>query len=213
MAGQQNDELYAMRHSLAHIMATAVTTLWPEAKLGVGPVVENGFYYDIDIPDVTISVDDFKKIEKLMWKVINQDQKFIKTEEGIEEAIDWAKNANQPYKVELLNDLKREGTTLASELNKSIDSSLIGLPAGITGVAPTKSKVAKVSFYSNGDFTDLCRGPHVDSTGKVGAFKLMRVAGAYWRGNENNPQMQRLYGVAFARPSQAWTRIGLIYYL
>ena len=198
MAGQQNDELYAMRHSLAHIMATAVTTLWPEAKLGVGPVVENGFYYDIDIPDVTISVDDFKKIEKLMWKVINQDQKFIKTEEGIEEAIDWAKNANQPYKVELLNDLKREGTTLASELNKSIDSSLIGLPAGITGVAPTKSKVAKVSFYSNGDFTDLCRGPHVDSTGKVGAFKLMRVAGAYWRGNENNPQMQRLYGVAFA---------------
>ena len=123
MAGQQNDELYAMRHSLAHIMATAVTTLWPEAKLGVGPVVENGFYYDIDIPDVTISVEDFKKIEKLMWKLINKDQKFIKTEEGMEEAIDWAKNVNQPYKEEQKNCMKMEGTTLTSDIKKTIESS------------------------------------------------------------------------------------------
>ncbi len=190
---EQEDKLYAMRHSLAHIMATAVTTLWPEVKLGVGPVVESGFYYDIDIPNVTISTDDFPKIEAEMVKVIQEDQLFEKTEKPIDDAIMWAKNAKQPYKVELLNDLKREGTTLASELS----STMMGLPAGIAGVAGPKAQVGDVSFYTNGSFTDLCRGPHVASTGKVGAFKLMRVAGAYWRGNEKNPQMQRLYGVAF----------------
>jgi threonyl-tRNA synthetase len=107
---------------------------------------------------------------------------------SIDQAIDWAKQNEQPYKVELLNDLKRAGTTAAKEL----DANELGLEA--TG----SSKVEKVSFYRNGDFTDLCRGPHVESTGKVGAFKLMRVSGAYWRGNEHNPQMQRVYGVAFA---------------
>ena len=121
---EQNDQLYAMRHSLAHIMATAITTLWPEAKLGVGPVVENGFYYDIDIPNVTISTEDFKKIEEQMRKVINANQPFERSEKPIDEALIWAQKANQPYKTELLNDLKREGTTLASELN----SSIMGLP-------------------------------------------------------------------------------------
>lgn len=197
MADQNEDQLYAMRHSLAHIMATAITTLWPEAKLGVGPVVENGFYYDIDIPGVTISTDDFKNIEAEMRKVINQDQPFERSEKSIDQALEWAKSADQPYKGELLNDLKREGTTLASELNQSM-MGLPLLPTGITGVSPPQARVADVSFYTNGDFTDLCRGPHVESTGKAGAFKLMRVAGAYWRGKEENPQMQRLYGVAFA---------------
>lgn len=187
------ETLYAMRHSLAHIMATAVTSIWPEAKLGVGPVVDNGFYYDIDIPGVTISEDDFKAIEKAMHKVINQKQPFVKSHKPIEDALKWAKESKQPYKQELLNDLKREGTTLASEL----DSAMMGLPAGISGANSVKAGVGEVSFYTNGDFTDLCRGPHVEDTGKVGAFKLMRVAGAYWRGNEKNPQMQRLYGVAF----------------
>ncbi len=192
-----DDQLHAMRHSLAHITATAVKQLWPHAKFGVGPVVENGFYYDIDLGDVTISESDFKKIEKEMRRVINQDQPFEHSEKPIDEAIEWAKAADQPYKVELLNDLKREGTTLASEL----DAAMMGmeLPAGVSGAAhdPVTS-VVDVGFYTNGDFTDLCRGPHVESTGKVGAFKLMRVAGAYWRGNEKNAQMQRLYGVAFA---------------
>jgi len=181
------DQLYAMRHSLAHIMATAVTKLYPGAKLGVGPVVDNGFYYDIDIDGVTISEKDFKHIEKEMRAVINRDETFEKSEKAVDEAIEWAKDAKQPYKEELLNDLKRSGTTIA----KDLDVDELGL------AADGDSKVENVSFYTNGDFTDLCRGPHVESTGKVGAFKLMRVAGAYWRGKEGNPQMQRLYGVAF----------------
>ena len=192
-AQKQSDELETMRHSLAHIMASAVQKLWPNAKFGVGPAIENGFYYDIDLKDRTISEDDFQKIEAEMQKIIDEDQVFEHSEQPIDAGIAWAKKTKQPYKEELLNDLKREGTTLASEL----DSSLMGLPAGISGTTSAKTEIGKVSFYKNGDFIDLCRGPHVKSTGKVGAFKLTRVAGAYWRGKEDNPQMQRLYGVAF----------------
>ena len=184
---EKEDKLYKMRHSLAHLTAAAVKELWPTAKFGVGPVVKDGFYYDIDLGDVTISEADFPKIEKRMKKLIAEDQKFERLEKNIDEAIAWAKENNQPYKVELLNDLKRAGTTVA----KDLDSKELGLES-IDG-----SKIEKVSFYKNGDFVDLCRGPHVNSTKEIGAFKLMRVAGAYWRGNENNPQMQRLYGVAF----------------
>jgi threonyl-tRNA synthetase len=184
---ENQEQLGAMRHSLAHIMATAVTKLHPGAKLGVGPVVDNGFYYDIDIDGVTISEKDFKRIEKEMRAVINRDEKFEKSEKAVDEAIAWAQEAKQPYKEELLNDLKRSGTTIA----KDLDVDELGLSAD------GDSKIENVSFYTNGDFTDLCRGPHVESTGKVGVFKLMRVAGAYWRGKEGNPQMQRLYGVAF----------------
>jgi len=184
-----NDEqLYAMRHSLAHITAQAVQHLWPEAKFGVGPVVENGFYYDIDLGDVKISEDDFKRIEKEMRAIVKRDYPFEHSEKQIDAAIDWSREAKQPYKEELLNDLKRSGTTVA----KDLDSAELGL------AADGDAAIESVSFYKDGDFTDLCRGPHVESTGKVGAFKLMRVAGAYWRGNEKNPQMQRLYGVAFA---------------
>ena len=190
---EKNNNLESMRHSLAHIAAAAVQRLWPEAKFGVGPVVENGFYYDIDLGDTTISEEDFPKIEQEMQKIIKEDQKFEKSEQPIDAGIAWAKKTNQPYKEKLLNDLKREGTTLASEL----DSSMMGLPAGIVGVSPSKVELSNVSFYKNGEFIDLCRGPHVESTGKAGAFKLTKVAGAYWRGNEKNPQMQRLYGVAF----------------
>lgn len=181
-------ELYAMRHSLAHIMAQAIQRLWPGAKFGVGPVVENGFYYDIDIDDVKISEDDFKKIESEMCKVIADDYPFERSEKSIDEGISWAEEGRQPYKVELLNDLKRAGTTIAKDLNKD----------EMGTIAASDSAIDSVSFYTDGDFTDLCRGPHAVSTGKVGAFKLMRVAGAYWRGKETNPQMQRLYGVAFA---------------
>jgi threonyl-tRNA synthetase len=183
----KSDDLYKMRHSLAHITAAAVQSLWPEAKFGVGPVVENGFYYDIDLGDKTIGEEDFSRIEAEMNKVIKTDQPFEKKDVDIDEAIKWAKSSSQPYKQELLNDLKRSGTTAA----KDIDSEELGLQTD------GDSKVDKVSFYTNGEFTDLCRGPHVERTGQAGAFKLMRVAGAYWRGNEKNPQMQRLYGVAF----------------
>ncbi|HRJ06850.1 MAG TPA: threonine--tRNA ligase [Candidatus Saccharibacteria bacterium] len=184
-----NDEqLRAMRHSLAHITASAVQKLWPEAKFGVGPVVENGFYYDIDLGTTKISEADFSMIEREMRRIISEDQHFEHSTKAIDEAINWAKESNQPYKEELLNDLKREGTTVA----KDLDASEMGTISDGEGV------LSEVGFYTNGDFTDLCRGPHVESTGKVGAFKLMRVAGAYWRGSEKNPQMQRLYGVAFA---------------
>lgn len=183
-----DDQLHAMRHSLAHITATAVKRLWPHAKFGVGPVVENGFYYDIDLGDTKVSESDFKKIEKEMRAVINRDQPFEHSTKPIDEAIAWALETDQPYKAELLNDLKRSGTTVA----KDLDASEMGT------ITDGDAIMEDVGFYTNGEFTDLCRGPHVESTGKVGAFKLMRVAGAYWRGNENNPQMQRLYGVAFA---------------
>jgi len=177
-----------MRHSLAHIMAAAVRRLWPEAKFGVGPVVENGFYYDIDLGDTKISEQNFGKIEKTMRRIIAEGQDFVCEKCPIDEAIAWAEQAGQPYKSELLNDLKRAGTTVA----KDLDAAEMGTISEGDGV------LSEVSFYTNGDFRDLCRGPHVANTREVGAFKLMRVAGAYWRGNENNPQMQRLYGVAFA---------------
>ncbi len=183
----EHEKLAPMRHSLAHIMASAVQKLWPEAKFGVGPVVENGFYYDIDLGEINISEEDFDKINKEMQKIISEDQAFERFELPIDEAIKWARDNSQPYKEELLNDLKRAGTTAA----KDLDAAELGT------IAEGDSQVERVSFYKNGDFTDLCRGPHVESTGKVGAFKLMRIAGAYWRGKDTNPQMQRIYGVAF----------------
>ena len=182
------EELKSMRHSLAHIMAQAIQHLWPQAKFGVGPAIDNGFYYDIYLDNGTISEADLPKIEEEMRKIVAADYPFERRDVSVEEAIDWAISENQSFKVELLNDLKRSGTTVASEL--------AGEKMG--SVSDGDSKVETVSLYSQGDYTDLCRGGHVDGTGKVGAFKLTKTAGAYWRGNENNPQMQRIYGVAFA---------------
>ncbi len=182
------EELKSMRHSLAHIMAQAIQHLWPQAKFGVGPAIDNGFYYDIYLDNGTISEADLPKIEEEMRKIVAADYPFERRDVSVEEAIDWAISGDQSFKVELLNDLKRSGTTVANEL--------AGEKMG--SVSDGDSKVETVSLYSQGDYTDLCRGGHVDSTGKVGAFKLTKTAGAYWRGNENNPQMQRIYGVAFA---------------
>ena len=182
------EELKSMRHSLAHIMAQAIQHLWPQAKFGVGPAIDNGFYYDVYLDNGTISEADLPKIEEEMRKIVAANYPFERRDMSVEEAIDWAISGNQSFKVELLNDLKRSGTTIASEL--------AGEKMG--SVSDGDSKVETVSLYSQGDYTDLCRGGHVDSTGKVGAFKLTKTAGAYWRGNENNPQMQRIYGVAFA---------------
>lgn len=195
------DSLFAMRHSLAHIMATAITRLYPGVKLGVGPVVENGFYYDVDLPDTKqLSEEDFPKIEAEMKKIISENAPFERFMLPIEEAKKWAKDSKQPYKEELLNDLSRAGTTVASEL----DPSQLGVESEGT------SQVSEVSFYKNGDFTDLCRGPHVESTDKVGAFRLMRVAGAYWRGKDGNPQMQRVYGVAFPTEKELRQHLALL---
>lgn len=181
------DKLHIMRHSLAHVTAAAVQRIWPDAKFGVGPVIDNGFYYDIDLGDKKISEAHFVKIEKAIRGIIEYGDIFEKIEMPIDEAIKWAKDNNQPYKEELLNDLKRSGTTIASDIN--IDE--LGLATD--GVSSTES----VTFYKNGKFMDLCRGPHLVNSNEIGVFKLMRIAGAYWRGIEGNPQMQRLYGVAF----------------
>ena len=195
-----DSNVYAMRHSAAHILAAAVQQLYPAAKFGVGPVVEHGFYYDIDLGDTKVSDDDFESIEAEMRKIIAADEPFERFEMPVDEAIRWATENEQPYKVELLNDLKRAGTTVAKEL----DVAQLGV------VAEGEAQAERVSFYRNGSFTDLCRGPHVESTGKVGAFKLMRVSGAYWRGNEQNAQMQRIYGVAFATDKELRQHLAML---
>ena len=179
----KEEKLFKMRHSLAHIMAAAVQRIYPDAKFGVGPAINDGFYYDIDLGDNKISENNFGKIEKVMRRIIAESQDFVRSEVPIEDAINWAKENNQPYKLELLNDLKNAGTTNAKILAE--------------GDFELGDGAETVSFYTNGNYKDLCRGPHLSNTKEVGAFKLMRVAGAYWRGDEKNPQMQRLYGVAF----------------
>ena len=179
----KEEKLFKMRHSLAHIMAAAVQRIYPDAKFGVGPAINDGFYYDIDLGDNKISENNFGKIEKAMRRIIAESQDFVRSEVSIEDAINWAKENNQPYKLELLNDLKNAGTTNAKILAE--------------GDFELGDGAETVSFYTNGNYKDLCRGPHLSNTKEVGVFKLMRVAGAYWRGDEKNPQMQRLYGVAF----------------
>lgn len=182
-----NSNIELIRHSLAHVMAAAIQKMWPEAQFGVGPTVDNGFYYDIYLDNYTFSDKDLKKIEKTMRNLINCKQDFVKSELSIDRAIEWAKQAGQLFKVELLNDLKKYGTTVAKEIANEIEIS---------------DKADKVTFYQVGDFVDLCRGPHIANTGEVGAFKLMRVSGAYWRGDETKAQMQRIYGVAFATQAE-----------
>ncbi|GAC1370806.1 MAG: threonine--tRNA ligase [Candidatus Saccharimonadales bacterium] len=180
----QEQQLFAMRHSLAHIMATAIQELYPETKFGIGPVVEHGFYYDVDLPNA-MGPEDLAKIEHKMQEVIKADYPFEHSTMELDEAIGYFEDKQQTYKLDLLNDLKKHGTTVA----KDIDRSQLGVDEG--------AKVEEVGIYTDGPFTDLCRGPHVESTAKVGAFKLMRVSGAYWRGDEKNAQLQRVYGVGF----------------
>jgi threonyl-tRNA synthetase len=175
------EQLEIMRHSCAHVVAAAVENLYPDAKFGIGPVVENGFYYDIEFSE-SISEGDLKKIEKKAKHMIKQKLSFEKQEMPIDEAIKFFADKKQDYKVMLLKDLKEKGTTKMSdeelqELGDSVDS---------------------VSIYKTGEFADLCRGFHVESTKEIGAFKLTKLAGAYWRGDENNPQLQRIYGLCFA---------------
>ncbi|MDR1196657.1 MAG: threonine--tRNA ligase [Candidatus Nomurabacteria bacterium] len=176
-------KLETMRHSMAHIMAAAVARLYGDVKFGVGPAVDDGFYYDIDFGEQTISDTDLPKIEKEIRKIIGQKLEFTRSEMPIDEAIDWAKKSGQVYKQELLEDLKTKGTTSVKEEDLG-------------------DSVSEATFYTVGDFTDLCRGPHLTNTGEAGVFKLTRVSGAYWRGDEKRPQMQRIYGVAFETDEQ-----------
>ncbi|PIR66242.1 MAG: threonine--tRNA ligase [Parcubacteria group bacterium CG10_big_fil_rev_8_21_14_0_10_36_14] len=181
------ENIETIRHSSAHLLAAAVQKLYPKTLFGVGPTVDNGFYYDMEVKDrdgkeAVLNESDLKKIEKQMKKMKAQGQKFVRKEMGIQAAITMFKKMGQIYKVELLNDLKKKGTTLLHE-----DSE------GQVGLA----KNGKVSIYQLGDFVDLCRGPHVASTKEIKIFKLQKLAGAYWRGNEKNKMLARVYGLSF----------------
>lgn len=177
----------AVRHSLAHVLAAATRHLYGnDVKFGVGPAIENGFYYDMDLGDRHLTEEDLAKIEAEMKKIIKADEQFVRDEKTIVEAEQWAKDNHQPYKLELIEDFKENGTT----------------KAGVHGQHVADG--ATMSFYTNGDFTDLCMGGHVESTADIpaDAFKLTKIAGAYFRGDETKPMMQRVYGVAFATKAE-----------
>ena len=171
-----------MRHSAAHVLAAAVMELWPEAKLGVGPVVENGFYYDID-PGVTLTPNDLARLEKRMNNIVARGVPFRREEMPIADAISFFRERKQNLKVELLTDLLTKGTTSVREdETQELDA----------------ARPNTASIYWTGKFVDLCRGPHVATSKEIGAFKLTKIAGAYWRGDANKRQLQRIYGVVFA---------------
>src|SRR3954447_8190116 len=170
-----------LRHSTAHVMAEAVTRLFPGAKVAIGPAIADGFYYDFDLPaGQTFSDGDLERIEAEMRAIVKADQRFERSELSYDDAL--ALFADQPYKREII-DKVRTGAA---------DDDDAGEAAGDDGVSVYRN-------VSNGtvEFTDLCRGPHVPSTGKLAAFKLLKVAGAYWRGNEKGPMLQRIYGTAW----------------
>ncbi|MAF13387.1 MAG: threonine--tRNA ligase [Parcubacteria group bacterium] len=167
-----DEKLKKIRHSSSHVLAQAVLELFPDAKLAIGPAIEDGFYYDIDLGSKTFAQTDLAKIEKKMRHIIKQNQKFEQSEMTIDEALKFLKSIKQPYKVELVNDFKKRGDKKVG-FNKMI---------AIDG----KEK-----------YIDLCAGNHAKSTKEIGAIKLLKVAGAYWKGDEKNKMLQRIYGVAF----------------
>ena len=182
-----SEDMSAVRHSLAHILAAATRRLYgDDVKLGVGPAIEDGFYYDMDLGSGHLGDDDLAKIEAEMRRIIAEKQDFVKSTMTIAEAEQWARDNDQPYKLELIEDFYNNGTT----------------KAGAKGT--TQSSDATMSFYTNGDFTDLCLGGHVKNTVDIpaDAFKLTKVSGAYFRGDETKPMMQRVYGVAFATKAE-----------
>ena len=172
LCGEDEQNVMKMRHTLSHVLAAALVEMYPGVQFGVGPATATGFYYDIDLSEVKdaegnvmkITDADLPKIQKKMYSIINKKFDLVYSEKSREEALAWAKENHQKYKVELIEDLPELET---------------------------------ISFYQLGDFTDLCKGPHVENTGKVDAFKLIKVAGAYWRGDEKREMLTRIYGVAF----------------
>lgn len=150
-------------HSSAHLMAEAIESLFPGTKFGIGPAIDEGFYYDIDLENHTLSPDDLIKIEQRMYELAKREAPYIREEKSWEDAVAYFKKKNDPYKIELLDELRDK----------------------------------QITFYHHGNFTDLCSGPHIPSTGRIKAIKLLSVAGAYWRGNEKNKMLQRIYGITF----------------
>ena len=174
-----HSELETVRHSCAHVMAHAVQKLWPKARFGIGPTIEDGFYYDIEI-DHKLTPEDLPRIEKEMKGIIGRGSDFIRKEHSINEAIEFFKSKDQKFKVEIIENLR------------------------------DKLGATTVSSYQEGDFVDLCRGPHVKNTKEIKAFKLQSIAGAYWRGNEKNPQLQRIYGTAFLSQAELEEHLKLL---
>jgi threonyl-tRNA synthetase len=169
VTAKDDDGLRLLRHDAAHVLATAVMELYPGVKISIGPPIEDGFYYDFDFPDGTkLTEDDFERVEQRMREHIGADERFERSEVPVAEAIERFRAEGQDYKVELIEDLVRD------------------------------EGVETVSLYSNGPFTDLCRGPHGPSTKRIKAMKLTSVAGAYWRGDASKPMLTRVYGTAFS---------------
>lgn len=160
---KENEKLSVMNHSCAHLLAQAVQHLYPNAKFWVGPVIEEGFYYDIDLGDTVIKEEDLEKIEKEMKKIAKDGKRIVRHELTKEEALERFKN--DPYKIDLINRMDENSTV--------------------------------ISCYTQGDFTDLCRGPHVETVKELKYFKLLKVSGAYWKGDAKNKMLQRIYGVCF----------------
>ncbi len=160
---KENEELNKLNHSCAHLLAQAVKHLYPNAKFWVGPVIEEGFYYDIDLGDITLTEEDLPKIEKEMKKISKDGKRIVRHEISKEEALKMFHD--DPYKIDLINRMDEDNTI--------------------------------ISMYTQGDFTDLCRGPHVETVKELKYFKLLKVSGAYWKGDSNNKMLQRIYGVCF----------------
>ena len=160
---KENNSLNTLNHSCAHLLAQAVKHLYPNAKFWVGPVIEDGFYYDIDLGDEVIKEEDLPKIEKEMKKCAKDGKKIIRYEISKEDALEQFKD--DPYKIDLISRMDENDTV--------------------------------ISCYTQGDFTDLCRGPHVDNVKLLKYFKLLKVSGAYWKGDSKNKMLQRIYGICF----------------
>ncbi|MDX6687086.1 MAG: threonyl-tRNA synthetase, partial [Baekduia sp.] len=162
-----------IRHDTAHVLAAAMLELYPGVKISIGPPIENGFYYDFDFPDgVSFSDADFERVEAKMKEHVAADETFVREDIPVADALERFRDEGQDYKVELIEDLVK---------NTGVDH---------------------VSLYTNGPFTDLCRGPHAPSTKRIGAFKLQSVAGAYWRGDADRQMLTRVYGTAFFKKKE-----------
>ena len=182
-------DLNTQRHSTAHLLASAVQKLWPKTKFGIGPVTKDGFYYDFEFPTEIIE-NDLSKIEDVMNKLKKQDLPFERSEISISEAIKMERERGQIYKVELLEQIESTGDTKVDhEENINLEKE-------------ARTAVKKVTYYKSGEFLDLCRGPHVKSTGQIGHFKLLNITGAYWRGAETNKMLTRIYGVTWETEKQ-----------
>jgi threonyl-tRNA synthetase len=188
------DGLRVLRHSAAHLMAAAVQSLFPEAKFAIGPAIEDGFYYDMELPR-PLTPEDLPVIEAKMHELAGQRLTYDRREMSLDQALAWAREAHQDYKVEILEAIRDHGTSRPESREPRVETA----PPNLTELeGEAGAGTGKASFYQTGAFLDLCRGPHVPDTSWLTAYRLTHLAGAYWRGDERRPMLQRIYGTAFA---------------